>query len=201
MTEENVQIVLVDTPGVINKEHGGKHHLERALITDPEASVSSVDLLAVLVDASWRYSEHSIDPLILSILYKNPDKDAILILNKVDLVRKKAKLLEMSRTLTCDSVDFRPMPRFEPVEVHLSKAQKSQLFAERHFERNNPDRKKHLTPEEKFWADVEKFDAIETAMDRRAFVQQKKGWPKFKEVFMISALDGDGTNELKVMKE
>jgi GTPase Era involved in 16S rRNA processing len=198
MTNENVQIVLVDTPGVINKEHGSKHHLERSLITDPEASVSAVDLLAVLVDSSRRFSEHGLDPLILSMLYKNPYVDAILVLNKVDLVRKKTKLLEMSRTLSCDSINFKSFPRFEPIEIHLSKGQKSQLFSERYYAQNNPDRKKQLTPEEKFWADVENFKNLESGSERKIFLEKKKGWPRFKDIFMISAIDGDGTGELKV---
>ena len=116
------------------------------------------------------------------------------------MVKKKTTLLEMSRTLTGDSMNFKPFPRFEPIEIHLSKGQKSQLFSERYFERNNPDRKKQLSPEEKFWVGVEKFNALETASERRVFMEAKKGWPKFKEVFMISALDGDGTGELKVRR-
>ncbi|OQV16211.1 GTPase Era, mitochondrial [Hypsibius exemplaris] len=197
MTEENVQIVLVDTPGVIAKENGNKHHLERSLITDPEASVPSVDVLAVLVDASMRYSENGLDPLILSLLYKNPYKDAILLLNKVDLIKKKGKLLELSRTLTNNSIGFQSFPRHEPVETHLSKAQKNQLFSQRYYARNDPNYKPPLTPEEKFWADIEKFNALENSSERKVFLEKKRGWSKFKEVFMISALDGDGISELK----
>ncbi|GAV02026.1 hypothetical protein RvY_12640 [Ramazzottius varieornatus] len=196
-TEGNVQIVLVDTPGVISKEHAVKHHVERSLVVDPEGSFQAVDLVAVLVDASMRYSEHGLDRKILQMLYNNPHQNAILILNKVDLVRKKTKLLEMCRTLTSDSIDFRPFPRFEPVKIHLTKRQKAQLAEEKFFRETDPNFKPALSPEEMFWKDVETYQKMETGLDRQVFIDKKTGWPKFKEVFMISALDGDGTAELK----
>ena len=183
---------------MISKEHAIKHRVERSLLVDPEGSFQAVDLVAVLVDASMRYSERSLDRKVLQMLYNNPHQNAILILNKVDLVKKKTKLLEMSRVLTADSVNFRPVPRFEPVEIHLSKRQKAQLTEERFYRESDPNYKGKLSPEEKFWNDVETYQKMETALDRSVFIEKKSGWPKFKEIFMISALDGDGTAELKV---
>lgn len=193
MTENNVQIVLVDTPGVINKEHGAKHHLERSLVVDPENSLQTVDVIAVIVDASKKFSEYGMDQNILHMLYRSPYQDAVLILNKVDLIKKKSKLLEISRTMTCGVVDSQPVPRYEPIESHLTKAQKGLLW------REQMERKKNAKdPEEMFWNEVDEYAKLEKYEDRRMLIARKKGWPRFKEVFMISALDGDGIEELKV---
>lgn len=194
MTDNNTQIVLVDTPGVINKEHGKKHHLERSLIVDPESSLQTVDLIAVLVDASQRYTEYGLDRQVLDMLYRNPYTETILILNKVDRIKKKSKLLEISRTLTSGIVDSKPVPRFEPITHHLTKAQKALLWQEQ----QDGTRAAEIDPEVKFWEDVEAYARLTTVDERKMFVEKKTGWPKFKEVFMISALDGDGIGELKV---
>lgn len=193
MTEKNVQIVLVDTPGVIDAEHGKKHRLERSLVVDPENSLTSVDLIAVVVDASLRLSENGLDPLILSMLYRNPTLDSILILNKVDLVSKKAKLLEICKNLTCGVVADNPVPRYDNAEAFLSKQQKEELFTRKYYQKQDGS-----SAESKFWSGVEQYEKLKTNLDRKIFLQKKKGWPKFKDVFMISALSGDGTDALKV---
>ncbi|XP_055346645.1 GTPase Era, mitochondrial-like [Paramacrobiotus metropolitanus] len=193
MTEENVQLVLVDTPGIVNPKHAKKHHLERSLVTDPGASLLAVDVVAVIVDASQPYSERTLDPLILHMLYSNPYLECILILNKVDRIKKKSKLLEMANVLTCGVVDSVKVQRHEPVESYLSRAQKGQLK----LERATGLRPAAADPEATFWDDVEAFGKMEWFEDKRRFVEERCGWPKFKEVFMISALDGDGIEELK----
>ena len=50
----------------------------------PEQSVRSADLVSVIHDLSNPVLRHKLDPRIIGLLKKFPEKNSILILNKVD---------------------------------------------------------------------------------------------------------------------
>jgi GTP-binding protein Era len=82
------QIVLIDTPGV----HRAENRLGRQMMQELRAALEGCDLILHIVDASRRFGEEerfAID------LVKKSQTTAILLLNKIDAVREKDRLLPM----------------------------------------------------------------------------------------------------------
>jgi GTP-binding protein Era len=75
------QVVFVDTPGV----HKPTHRLNVRMVDSAVAAMRDVDVLALVVDASTRLGPG--DRYVLSLI-KDLKTPVILVLNKVDLVRK-----------------------------------------------------------------------------------------------------------------
>lgn len=103
--EEDTQIEFLDTPGLITAKHRAKHKLEPTFMSHPPESARLVDIIAVLVDSSNIRERRKLNPGIIQILKKYPDKESILILNKIDLIKAKRNLLQLTNTLTCGIVN------------------------------------------------------------------------------------------------
>jgi len=91
------QIVFVDTPGIF----APKRRLERAMVAAAWSGARDADVIALVFDASHR----RIDPdsrLIVDGL-KNLGRSAILVLNKIDLV-KRPRLLELAAAFEAEGV-------------------------------------------------------------------------------------------------
>ncbi len=88
VTLENGQIVFVDTPGV----HKPGYLLNRRMMGAVHDAILSVDLVVLMRDAS--VSTGNGDRFVLDLV-KNSNKPAILILNKIDKIKDKAKLLPL----------------------------------------------------------------------------------------------------------
>lgn len=84
--EGDSQLIFVDTPGIFRP----KRRLDRAMVAAAWQGADDADLIAVLYDASRR----SVDEDTRGILEKLKDekRPALLILNKIDLVRRDALL-------------------------------------------------------------------------------------------------------------
>lgn len=82
---ENTQIVFIDTPGIFKP----KRRLDRAMVSSAWNGVSDADIVVLVVDAKRGFDDET-----QSIIAKlNKSKiEAILVLNKVDLIQKE-KLL------------------------------------------------------------------------------------------------------------
>jgi len=87
-TEENVQIVVVDTPGI----HKPKHKLGKYLNNQAYYSINDVDVILFLVDGSDTLGGG--DRYVIDCL-KEIDKPVILVINKVDRVPKENILLKI----------------------------------------------------------------------------------------------------------
>ncbi len=85
-TEDRGQIVFVDTPGI----HRGEGNLNRYMVETALASLKDVDVVAVLVEATREPGdqEHRIVEAV-----KASGRPAILVLNKVDVVKPADRLL------------------------------------------------------------------------------------------------------------
>ncbi len=70
------------------------------MIVDPHSSLWESDLVCVVHDVSDEYSQNRIDKEVLKCLFAHPEKEAILILNKIDKLKNKKSLLEMVVNLT-----------------------------------------------------------------------------------------------------
>jgi GTPase len=82
------QIVLIDTPGV----HKPDSSLGRKMMVEVREALEGCELVLVIVDVS-----HKLDPRdqFALDLVKHSKAKAFLILNKIDLIREKSKLLPM----------------------------------------------------------------------------------------------------------
>ncbi len=92
LIEGGSQLVFVDTPGIF----AAKRRLERSMVSAAWEGADEADIIAVLVDASQR-SIGADTQMILDRL-KNDERRAVLLLNKVDAVRRE-KLLGLAQTL------------------------------------------------------------------------------------------------------
>jgi GTP-binding protein Era len=82
------QIVLVDTPGV----HRPDSSLGRKMMVEVREALEGCDLVLVIMDVTRKFDPR--DQFALDLL-KRPRTKAFLLLNKVDLIREKSKLLPL----------------------------------------------------------------------------------------------------------
>ncbi|HEV2400985.1 MAG TPA: GTPase Era [Candidatus Sulfotelmatobacter sp.] len=82
------QIVLIDTPGV----HKPDSSLGRKMMVEVREALEGCDLVLVLMDVTHKFDPR--DQFALDLV-KHAKVKAFLILNKVDLIREKSKLLPM----------------------------------------------------------------------------------------------------------
>ena len=94
--------MLLDTPGIVTVEDGKRLKMSKEHMRTPANCLEEVDLVAVLTDASNKYQKLRIHLEILNLLEANPNLKTILILNKIDEIRHKVKLLHYSAVLTSD---------------------------------------------------------------------------------------------------
>eukprot|EP00057_Strongylocentrotus_purpuratus_P025724 XP_011680198.1 PREDICTED: GTPase Era, mitochondrial [Strongylocentrotus purpuratus] len=87
ITHKNTQVVLLDTPGLISYTQGRRHKLPRSLLVDAKNTFLESDLVAVLV------------------MYLTHGPTIFVILNKVDAVKAKQSLVEITEVLTEGVVD------------------------------------------------------------------------------------------------
>lgn len=74
--------------------------MDRQFIVDPHSSLWEADLVCIVHDVSDEFARHRIDKEILKCLFANPEKEAILILNKTDKLKNKNILLDLVVELT-----------------------------------------------------------------------------------------------------
>jgi GTP-binding protein Era len=82
------QIVLIDTPGV----HKPDSSLGRKMMVEVREALEGCDLVLVIMDVTRKFDPR--DQFALDLL-KRPKTNAFLLLNKVDLIREKSKLLPL----------------------------------------------------------------------------------------------------------
>nr|CDS30303.1 GTP binding protein era [Hymenolepis microstoma] len=100
-TKDNIQLAFVDLPGLVSARQVRQFKLERTFIRDPHSAIFDADLILVVVDASNKYARLALDPELLKALHFFPDKESILILNKIDKSRgDHCRLLDITRRLT-----------------------------------------------------------------------------------------------------
>ncbi|HYH20649.1 MAG TPA: GTPase Era [Azospirillum sp.] len=91
--EDDSQLIFVDTPGIFTP----KKRLEKAMVHAAWQGAQDADLIGVLFDATRRGVDD--DTLGIIARLKEQGRDAILILNKIDLVRHREVLLRLTEDL------------------------------------------------------------------------------------------------------
>ena len=86
--KDGAQIVLVDTPGV----HKPDSSLGRKMMVEVREALEGCDLVLVIMDVAHKFDPR--DQFALDLL-RGPKTKAFLLLNKVDRIREKSKLLPL----------------------------------------------------------------------------------------------------------
>lgn len=188
LTEGDTQMILLDTPGLVNSLRAERHKLEKSLQEDPWESVKSADVVLVLVDVSDKWMQKSLHSEVLKCLSKNSHIPSILILNKVDLVKQKNTLLEVTGKLTEGVVKGR--------KAVIKSSKKS---SDKSVQPDPSIRKEKNGEQPEGQRELLRGNAADGDQRRSTSrdVKDMTGWPHFQEVFMLSALDGDEVETLK----
>ncbi len=85
-SEEDYQIIFLDTPGILNPSY----LLQEKMIEDVELSVRDADVFVIIIDVSdEREIKKSLMNDILKEVFENKNHPKILVLNKVDLLNQE----------------------------------------------------------------------------------------------------------------
>lgn len=100
--EGDTQLIFMDTPGIVSTNECKKFKLANSFKKDPQTSLKVVDIIGIMQDADNIYTRHRIHPSILELLTEDIRNKIpiILVINKVDRLKKKDILLDFVYTLT-----------------------------------------------------------------------------------------------------
>ncbi|XP_039292056.1 GTPase Era, mitochondrial [Nilaparvata lugens] len=154
--EDKVQLIFLDTPGLVGGSETQKFKLERSFLIDGESSIEEADVMLVVHDVSQGQYSMKLDQHVLRLLHMHKNKPAVLVMNKIDCIKSKGVLLDFVDKLTG----------------------------------SGHSKKGFNVLKDEVWAPKTEFSIQKQ-------VKLNKGWPFFKEVFMVSALDGNGIGDIK----
>lgn len=199
LTEDNTQIVLLDTPGLTTPSKVKRHQLERTLLVDPWNSVQEADLVVVLVDVSDKWACNKLDFEVLKCLAQNSNIPAVLVLNKVDLLKAKHKLLDITSSLTEGVVDGRKIRVSSAFRELPERRGLNSKVAAAGVDAGAPE---STDPSPQSPADLPQ--AVTDGDGNRKLskeelrqLKSRQGWPHFRDVFMLSAVDAEEVEALK----
>lgn len=111
-SQDDTQIVFMDTPGLTTASERKKYNLVATFEKDPEVSISQADVIGIIQDVTNVYTRHKIADCIVQYLKsKRSDTPLLLIFNKVDKLKKKNVLLELANSLMSNEDG----PKFEDI--------------------------------------------------------------------------------------
>ncbi|XP_058673771.1 GTPase Era, mitochondrial [Ammospiza caudacuta] len=208
ITHEDTQLIILDTPGLTNPLKAKRHNLDEAMLTDPWDSMKHADLVLVLVDVSDHWTRNSLSKEVLRCLSQFPHIPSVLVLNKVDVLKKKFLLLEIATDLTEGIVNGKKL------EVKSSPKQdsRSSVKLPLHPTQSSPAESK--VPGSPFGQEKNQEAQEGSGLDRSSDaggagtgegpqhhgvrgLKDMKGWPHFQEIFMLAALRGEEVDTLK----
>lgn len=187
LTENDTQIILLDTPGLTTPSKVKKHQLEHSLLVDPSNTVKEADLVVVLADVSDKWTCNRLDFEVLKCLAMHQDVPSVLVLNKVDLLKSKSRLLEITAELTAGVVNGLKMRVKSAIKPPWAEKRPA-----REAEAPGPGADKE-------GRGPEGSAEVQTGLgkERLKALRSQQGWPYFKDVFMLSATDAEDVDALK----
>lgn len=130
ITKDDIQLVFLDSPGLITRKHLLKFRLEDSLYYEPQEACKNCDLIAVLVDASNIREQKRLNRGVIDLLRKHQECKSFLIMNKIDLVKEKRLLLDIGTRLTQGFLDGSPaIKRHEILRMPLDSIRDLNLSA------------------------------------------------------------------------
>lgn len=108
---KNAQIILFDTPGLVTDQEIKKHHLNSGFISSCRHSIQHSDLIGVIHDVSSPWTRNELHSTVLDTLQAYPKVPSFLVLNKIDVLKSKRVLLDLTKTLTQNTLVPRGMKR------------------------------------------------------------------------------------------
>jgi len=178
---ESTQVEILDSPGVIRIKHCIEHHLEHSLLSHPNLSANVADLLVILVDVGKKIYRQCLSVDLWKILNSHRDTKSILVLNKVDQVKKKQKLFDIVNNLTGCCIEGKSI-------------EGSEMFTHRDRLKNTEEEIKQLIYHN---MRLKKNETLKEEDLSDLSILRRLSWPYFSRVFMISALTGDGVDDLR----
>ncbi|KAI5615591.1 GTPase Era, mitochondrial [Silurus asotus] len=184
ITEDNTQIILLDTPGLTTPSKAKRHQLEKTFLVDPLKSLRQADLVVVLVDVSDKWTRGRLDFEVLKCLALNAGIPSVLVLNKVDLLKGKPLLLDITAELTEGVVNGKRLKvrsLVKPLQKDTSEKLLKKTSGLPNGEMQNPG------------------NQLLTGLsgEQLRALKSRKGWSHFKDVFMMCATDGEDVQTLK----
>ena len=193
--EGSTQLVFSDSPGLVTTAHCVKHHLEHTFVSGPEKSTKTSDVIMVVVDASNPRERKKLSPGILDKLQKYQDKESLLVLNKIDLIPAKRKLFDVSTKLTLGIVDGK--------KFVVGDTRSTVQPSDEEIIGNAVKKAEERIRRKGYIVDLikEKQDTVldfrdDDSVENINTVPEAEGWDKFSHVFMVSALSGDGVDDI-----
>ncbi|RCN50154.1 hypothetical protein ANCCAN_03759 [Ancylostoma caninum] len=192
LTEDNVQLVVCDSPGTIGLRHA-KETMGRSrddvILTAPETALQRAEHVLVVQDATATgdYIHHRV----MHLLHRHSHIPSSLVINKVDLVSRRSDLLELTRILTNGRVAGAPIKTSEKVIGRLG-VSSSALRLHDDF----------VTEQDEAWQEqYRKIMAIPTHKvgfgETKRLFMNVRGWSGFDAVFYVSSLTGEGIEPLR----
>ncbi|XP_006032930.1 GTPase Era, mitochondrial [Alligator sinensis] len=215
VTHEDTQLIILDTPGLTSPQKAKRHNLEKSLIIDPWDSMKHADLVVVLVDVSDHWTRNQLSPQVLKCLSRFLQIPSILVLNKVDLLKKKHLLLDLVVQLTEGVVNGKKVAVKPLLKPHSHSTKSTPLQGAQAPLPENAA-KESSCPQKAGQAQLGYDSDADSAVRSSGLLHtlegtgevpmpsppvpgdlKKKGWPHFREIFMLAALHADEVETLK----
>ncbi|CAJ0605470.1 unnamed protein product [Cylicocyclus nassatus] len=193
ITEDNVQLVVCDSPGTIGLRHA-KATMGRSqddiILTGPEIALQRAEHVLVVQDATapGDYIHHRV----LHLLHRHSHiPSSLVMINKVDLVSQRSDLLELTRILTNGRVGGVPIKTDKKVIGRLGVASSAL-----------PLHDDAVTSQDEAWQEqfrkliAKPTHKVSFAETKRLFINVR-GWSNFDAVFFVSSLTGEGIEPLR----
>uniref|UniRef100_A0A8C4U6S3 GTPase Era, mitochondrial n=1 Tax=Falco tinnunculus TaxID=100819 RepID=A0A8C4U6S3_FALTI len=212
VTSGDTQLIILDTPGLTSPFKAKRHKLDEAMLTDPWNSVKHADLVLVLVDVSDHWTRNSLSKEVLRCLSRFPQIPSVLVLNKVDLLKKKFILLELVNDLTEGIVGGKKLEVTSAFKHNSCSSAKSPLHI---TEASPPENRAPVSQCLQETDQAQEGSSLGKSSDTKASesslvteaegakhygprdLEKTKGWPGFQEIFMLAALHGEEVDTLK----
>lgn len=205
-TENDTQLEFYDSPGVVAKKHLLKHSLENSLYTEPKEAVSKCDLITVVIDGSNIREQKRLNKGVLQILADHRDKESILVMNKVDLIKDKRRLFDIGTRLTQGCLngkltfDCEDINRMEERELRQLNLMAHQSFFTLDKYKSKEEIRKHKYVIELDPPQGKKPNTNPPLINRTPIEIEDPdsiSYKEFSNIFSISALTEDGVDELR----
>uniref|UniRef100_A0A8B9PE06 GTPase Era, mitochondrial n=1 Tax=Apteryx owenii TaxID=8824 RepID=A0A8B9PE06_APTOW len=207
---EDTQLIILDTPGLTSPLKAKRHKLNESMLKDPWESMKHADIVLVLVDVSDHWTRNCLSQEVLKCLFQFPQIPSVLVLNKVDLVKKKFILLELITELTEGVVNGKKLKVGSDMkhDSHSSAKTPPQIA-----QASPPENRAHETHRLQETDKVQEGCSLDSSSDMESSLvteevqgpkpceyrdlKNMKGWPCFREIFMLAALSGEEVDTLK----